>query len=799
MANADDVSLEAAKAKAEFGATPTQSFLAQLGLGASEGVTRALVGTPGIPADLLNMVRGISKAFGWAEEGGAFDKMMDYEPAPGLGKLFRGSDYFIERAGAGLDAVGAEKVPVLGTFDDPVPRSEPARGYARTAAEFATPVGVATKPVVAAGRMVSNAIRKRPVQDLLDEGASFAPYASNTPPPVRPAGAPDPGLAAPPRPAPAPDESIMRRLGRSADATGAGIGAAAGLATEYVDRNIESFPGAAAGLGTAIGLSALARGVPRQNAQQFVADRLPEDPETLAKAQAIMQAARENGIELSAAEALAQVGSRAMQRTLSNVMAYSDSPKPEAMAMRRQQQGQVKAAVQKHLDRLSGPEGIADEAVPADAADLAAQAYGGARNKLLIQPTSQLFDAAGNVDVDPGWVSGLTNTATRQQREVAKGGSVDKAYASFINNLTRRVVDPETGKEKNVLQLNVKQLHENYAELREELQRQADQGKKSAQIRLAGLQNAMVDGLEDASPEFSEAMNIYRRYADPFERSKRQAAGVAADWAERQKSSQAQADVGITPEGFANLLLPRNGKVSPDQIARFFRVLKRGDAEIIDQVRASLGEGGIPTTVPADRAAASSVIIRKLVSQMLGARLQEAFNTDSAQAGARSYSRKDYFPADKQTAVKQLLIEAADASGVERAGLVNGFHKLMEVLSATSEFPAVGAQTAGRAAEGVEAGTVSAGGQSGRAISSVLSIGSSDFLPKLVSDRLVEGGRRMTYRALGEILTRSDGLEILTELASKKARNPRTAKMLARSLLSLQASASDDARRSEDQ
>lgn len=783
--------------KAASGATPTQSFLAQLGLGVQEGVVRAVAGAPGIPADLLNMVRGISKAFGWAEEGGAFDKMMDYEPVPGFGKLFRGSDYFIERAGTGLEAAGAGEVPVLGTFDDPVPINEPARAYARTAAEFATPVGAATKPVVAGGRMISNAIKKRPVQALLDEGASFAPYASKTPPPVRPMGAPAPGLTASPRPAPAPDESIMRRLGRSADATGAGIGAAAGLATEYADRNIDFIPGGAAGLGTAIGLSILGRSMPVQTAQQFVAERLPEDPATLAQAQAIMQAARENGIELSAAEALAQVGSKAMQRTLGNVMAFSDSPKPEAMAMRRQQQGQQKAAVQRSLDRLSGPEGVADEAVPADAADLAAQAYEGARQQLLIRPTDKLFEDAGNVDVDPGWASGLRNTAIRQQREVAKGGSVDKAYGAFINNLTRRVVDPETGNEKNVLQLNVKQLHENYAELREELQRQAKQGKKSAQIRLSGLQNAMVEGLEDASPEFAEAMNIYRRYADPFERSKRQTAGVAADWAERQKSSQAQADVGITAEGFANLLLPRSGKISPDQIARFFRVLKRGDAEIIDQVRASLGEGGIPTSVPADRAAASSVIIRKLVSQMLGARLQEAFNTDSAQAGAKSYSRKDYFPDDKQAAVKQLLIEAADASGVERAGLVNGFHKLMEVLSATAEFPAVGAATAGRAAEGVEAGLTSVAGKGGRVVSSLTSIGSSDFLPKLVSDRLVEGGRRMAYRALGEILTRPDGLQILTDLASKKARNPRTATMLVRQLLSLQASASDDARRSE--
>lgn len=82
--------------KAASGATPTQSFLAQLGLGVQEGVVRAVAGAPGIPADLLNMVRGISKAFGWAEEGGAFDKMMDYEPVPGFGKLFRGSDYFIE-------------------------------------------------------------------------------------------------------------------------------------------------------------------------------------------------------------------------------------------------------------------------------------------------------------------------------------------------------------------------------------------------------------------------------------------------------------------------------------------------------------------------------------------------------------------------------------------------------------------------------------------------------------------------------------------------------------------------------
>ena len=757
--------------------------------GTSEGTVRAVVGVPGLIGDGLELGNTVFKAMGWAEDGNFFDEFKKSE----YGGLVKGSDYYIQQAGRGADALGLSSAFAKGKSDSTL------RNYARTATEFGLPVGAAGQLLVKGGRAVTRAIRGR-AQDLIDQGPPLSSYK-----PSSGTGNASPG----------PLRSIAQKVGRHADTTGAGIGVAAGVAHEFLDQNKTPLNSTAGSLGTAVILSLLAKGSSR-NTGQFIANRMPDSNtnagrEDLALAEELMEIAEKNGIDLSAAEALAQVGDPRMAQELANIMAFGDSAAYGRMVKNREMEGQQKKAVQGQLDTIAGKADDLDEAIPERVTRDLQEGFEGVKEKLVDGPSGALFDQARDVEVPQDVIEQLFARAQKAAQEAGPGTERARAFTQFANNLTKQEmvsqriprdgmpVDPKL---EPVPQLKIGQLHANYADLRQVLQKKAEGGITTPQQQLQPLQDDLLAALESSSPEFKAGMDVYRRYMPEIELQQMTSAGQVAGLPGKNRVLKSNADQAITPEYFADLMLPTSGKISEKRVKSFFSALRRGDSEIMDRILNKMAEDPATYASMPPKGVAGAGVIRKLVSQMLGARLQEAFNTDSALAGSKAYSRKMYFPEDKKEATHQLLREAAAASGGElkagavgKDGIINGFHKLMEVLSATGHQPAVGAPTAGRTASGLEAGRAGQGpGSRGVGVIEQAQIVSQRGGLARFSAWGLEGGRREVYSAMGEVLTKPDGIAILKRLASRKEGGEATARALSRSFLSLVNEAQNDAR-----
>jgi len=803
--------VDAADRAAADGEPPLESFLNGIAgamVGVGEGVERAIVGAPGIAGDMAGLVNMLAKEFGWADDVSWFDKLRKgaYGKIPGtdidLATLASGSEYFIKHAG---EALG--KVHPSFDFSAVVPQGQSTRQYFRTMAEMGTPVGLGTAPLVkgagALRRLLSGPQKPGAVSRTPD--VPLSAYAGDTPPPVRPVGQPSvqaqglldeatptmrPGV--PSIPGPPPKPPFLR--GMRPDPYGAGAGAVGGFVHEYTKQHPElGINEVAGGLGGSLIASLLGRGG-AQTAGNFIKNRLPEAGSfEMRKAEQLMEAAEEFGIQLSPAEALAAAGDARMNQIFADITAFQDSNKPGALAKKREAEGQLKKALHGFLSgRVAGKNGLEVEGTAAEAARRADEAVVTARERLAAGPAGKLFEEAKDTEVDPDWVAGLGERALAASRDAGPGSKIAQAYKKFADGLQRLDVEfDETGKAtvKPVDQLRIGALHDSYRELREALEKQKVGGEVVPQQRLSALQQELEGGLEARSPEFKAAMDIYRKYEPEFENIKTTRSGIVAGWNEG-KSTKSRADDPITPQGFADLLLPNNALITPKQIKGFFDTLRRGDDSIIDKIHRSLGEDGLAqgTAKPG-----ADELIRRLVAEMLAARMQEAFNKPNTLQGAREYSRVKYFPEDKQAAVKQLLREAAQSSGQDPDGLVNGFHRLMEVFSAAAESPAIGSPTTGRGASALEAAQSTSGAKVA-SFADVATPGSKNFLFSRFSAASLEGGRRAVYQALGEILTRPDGLEILKGLATKSGSGGANAKLAARAVISMINEVQADAR-----
>ena len=766
------------------------ALVAGLGVpvGLAEGAVRAIAGAPGLPADLVGLVDVIAKATGASAEGNLYDQLKrgEFDGAVDWSKLLkRGSAWYIDQAAKGIENIGGS-----GGFGKEIPiGEEPLRAFARAGMEFAVPGAAAPRLALAGGRALTKTARQ-----LIDKAPDFAAYGRKTPPPINPVGGPrsaaedarsaiNSAIAGPMKPGASP-------LVSNPEIFSAAVGGAAGLVNEGLRRNeVGSGTQIGGSLATALGLSILGRGI-AGNPNKWIKDKLP-DEKTMDEAAKLMAAAKANGIDLSPSEALSQVHSHRIGSAGGDAIAYGDDPKQAKYFGNRDDTSQVHAAVQRKLDQIAGPESLGDQDVPKAVAEAAAEAFDTAAQKMMNTPAGKLFDAAANTEVDLKWVQGLRERALAESMEAAPGSKIALAYKKFADLLTRKVpvTDPKTGKEsiKTTEQLRIGALHDGYRELRETLEKQKVGGEGVPQQRLAGPQRELESGLEAASPEFQAAMEIYREMAPRFDQARVSSAGRAAEWGDKGKVTSKDANARIRVEDFNNLLLPNDGKVSVMQIKNFFNVLKRGDSEVMDQVRISLGEAPLEGGGKGMAPGLNKTIRRKLVAQMLSARLQEAFNVSDPRQGAANYSRKFYFRGDRQEAIKQLLKEAADASdgALDADGLVNGFHRLMEVLSATTKSPVIGSQTAGRQAAAAETAAATTKGSIGSLPQTVVGVGQPGFFLSRLRDFGLDGGRRDANRALGEILTREDGLQILKELAGKKSRSNDAANVLAQSIIAL--------------
>lgn len=748
-----------------------------IGAGMGDGLIRAGVGVPGILGDLGNVGNAIAKAVGWADDVSTYD---DFKKSR-FGAILNDSDWWIKKAGEGADAIGYPS-----NFAKPVPKDASAlRAYARTATEFGAPVGGFAKPLInVAGRLARKLPGRTPdARDLIDAGPDLASFAG-------------PNRSIPPT-------GVLGALARApanADFYGAGVGASAGLIHELLDRNPKTGVNPIVGsLGSALLLSLGGRGGGKTPGQ-FISERLPEEgSDAMQKAIELMEAAKKHDIELSPAEALAAAGDPRMNRLMADIIAVGGSAAPEALLRRRESQGQVKGALLKMLEKIRG--GKVDELAPSAAARVVEDAVKGAEKRLIQNPSRPLFEAAKDVEVPQDVIEQLFARAQKAAQEAAPGSERAKAFTQFANNLTKQEmvsqriprdgmpVDPKL---EPVPQLKIGQLHDNYADLREVLQKKAEGGIKKPQQQLQPLQDDLLATLESSSPEFKEAMDIYRKYSPELEAAKESRVGQIAKWSEEGSSPGkiGNSDIGISAKDFANLMLPKDGDISIQSLKRFFQVLKGGDEAFANQILAQMGE---PLSISMSGKGASNKVIKQLVGQMLGARLQEAFNTASAQKGAREYSRNVYFPPDKQEAIKELLREAADAASegmtaeakaTNKSNLVNGFHRLMETLSATAEFPNVGSPTTGRLKTLDDAG--GAGSNFGSAVDKLqaLTVVGTKGLANRFAQWGLEGGRDEVFAAMGRILVSPDGLDHLRRLSSRKERNMANSKFLARSFLS---------------